>query len=95
MPGRCGATYQNVLSLSALPCNSSGSRVAQARPHARIRLISTIRSAAEAQLCSRLFRLLLKLPTIELHARKTLSYRRCGLAVLIHVFIRQLCSLLL
>jgi hypothetical protein len=34
------------------------------------------RSASEAKLCSRLFRLLLKLPTLELHSRRSLSYRR-------------------
>lgn len=34
------------------------------------------RNASEAQLCGRLFRLLLKLPAMELHSRKTLSYRR-------------------
>ncbi|GBF98551.1 hypothetical protein Rsub_11881 [Raphidocelis subcapitata] len=40
------------------------------------KVVVEFRGASEAALCSRLFRLLLKLPTLELHSRKTLSYRR-------------------
>jgi hypothetical protein len=40
------------------------------------RVVVECASASEAQLGARLFRLLLKLPTLELHSRKTLSYRR-------------------